>query len=179
MGSMRSRGRSRTTRSERGAALVEFALVAPVLVLVLVGIIQFGLVLNDYQAIRHGVRDGARQAAVQTYGSASPSCTTASAPEEVKKVICLTKDRIGLDNEVRVHVRYFGPENDDDANDHGSVLICAQRRVDAITNMFPFVDGIKQKSSILMKMEKPISAGINTTAAYAETAPAGGDWSGC
>lgn len=155
------------------------ALVAPVLVVLLFGMIEFGIGLNDYQSIRHGVRDGARQAVVQQYGAAGTSCTSASAPAEVKKVICLTKDRIGIGNDVAVFVRYFAPTNVDDAADHGAVLVCAQRNVDPVTGVVPGIDGISLESSILMKMEKPISAGISTTAPYQEAAPSGQDWSGC
>lgn len=155
------------------------ALVAPVLVVLLFGMIEFGIGLNDYQSIRHGVREGARQAVVQQYGSAATSCTSVSAPDEVKKVICLTKDRIGIGDDVAVFVRYYAPTDVDDESDHGAVLVCAQRNVDPVTGIVPGIDGISLESSILMKMEKEIGEGISTAAPYQEAAPAGQDWSGC
>ena len=51
-------------RQEDGQTLVEFALVLPVLALVLFGIIQFGLAFKDSLAVTDAVRAGARQAAV-------------------------------------------------------------------------------------------------------------------
>ena len=51
-------------RDERGAALVEFAIVMPLLFLLLFGVIEFAIAFNDYQSIRQGARDGARQAVV-------------------------------------------------------------------------------------------------------------------
>lgn len=52
------------SNSERGASAVEMALVAPFLLLLLLGIIEFGYVFGQYNEIRHSVREGARIAAV-------------------------------------------------------------------------------------------------------------------
>jgi Flp pilus assembly protein TadG len=51
-------------RSERGTALVEFALVAPLLFLLIFGIIDFGRALNYYNQITQLAGQGARAAAV-------------------------------------------------------------------------------------------------------------------
>ena len=50
----------RKNRNQRGAAAVEFALVLPVLVLLLVGIIEFSLALYDKAVITNASREGAR-----------------------------------------------------------------------------------------------------------------------
>jgi Flp pilus assembly protein TadG len=44
--------------------MVEFALVIPVLLLLVMGIIQFGMIFNNYLTLTDAVRVGARQAAV-------------------------------------------------------------------------------------------------------------------
>lgn len=44
--------------------MVEFALVLPFLLLLLLGIIEFGYFLGEYNDVRHGAREGARLAAV-------------------------------------------------------------------------------------------------------------------
>jgi Flp pilus assembly protein TadG len=49
---------------EGGQALVEFALVLPLLLVVVTGIIQFGVVFKDYIALTDAVRSGARVAAI-------------------------------------------------------------------------------------------------------------------
>jgi len=54
----------RLARSERGTALVEFALVAPILLLLVFGIIEFGRVLNAYNDLTQLAGQGARAAAV-------------------------------------------------------------------------------------------------------------------
>lgn len=176
---LRRHRRRRRSGDDRGAALVEFALVAPLLFLLIFGLIEFGMALNDYQSIRSGVRDGARQAVVKQYGSADTSCTTASAPDEVKRVICLTKDRIGIGSDVAVRVQYFAPSDATDEADHGAVLVCAQKNVESVTGVMPAIDNVNLASSILMKMEKPITTGISTASAYSETPPSGQDWSEC
>jgi hypothetical protein len=51
-------------RKQNGQSMVEFALVAPVLLMLVLGIIQFGIVLNNYMALTDAVRAGSRQAAV-------------------------------------------------------------------------------------------------------------------
>jgi Flp pilus assembly protein TadG len=55
---------SRRRRGESGQAFVELALVLPVLLLILLGIIQFGTVFRDYIALTDATRVGARQASV-------------------------------------------------------------------------------------------------------------------
>lgn len=51
-------------RDERGQTMVEFAVVFPVLVVMLFGIIQLGIVFNNYVTLTDAVRSGAREAAV-------------------------------------------------------------------------------------------------------------------
>jgi Flp pilus assembly protein TadG len=51
-------------RGERGQALVEFTIVLPILLLLVLGIIQFGVVFNNYITLTDAVRAGARQASV-------------------------------------------------------------------------------------------------------------------
>ena len=49
--------------NERGQTMTEFALVLPVLALILFGIIQFGIVFNNYVTLTDAARAGARKAA--------------------------------------------------------------------------------------------------------------------
>ena len=56
--------RNRVSR-EDGVAAVEFALILPVLALILFGVIEFGRVWSQYQLYQGAAREGARCAAVQ------------------------------------------------------------------------------------------------------------------
>ena len=60
----RCRRSRRRVRREDGAAAIEFALIVPVLVLLLFGLIEFGMAFLQVQSIRAGVREGGRAAAV-------------------------------------------------------------------------------------------------------------------
>ena len=67
--------------SERGAAAVEFALVLPILVVLLIGIMEFGRAYNTQISLTAGAREGARVMAIhkdtplaqQAVRSGSPS----------------------------------------------------------------------------------------------------------
>src|SRR5262245_46881508 len=59
--------RPSTSNSERGASMVEFALILPVLLLFLFGVLQFGLLFFRYQGIQAAAREGARVASISTY----------------------------------------------------------------------------------------------------------------
>lgn len=52
-------------RNEKGQSLVEFALVLPILLLVVFAIIDFGWLFFNKLAIENGAREGARYAAVE------------------------------------------------------------------------------------------------------------------
>ena len=51
-------------RSERGAEIVEFALVLPLLLLIGLGICDFGMLFQRYEIVTNAAREGARAGAV-------------------------------------------------------------------------------------------------------------------
>jgi Flp pilus assembly protein TadG len=51
-------------RDERGQSMTEFALMLPVLALILFAVLQFGIVFNNYVTLTDAARAGARRAAV-------------------------------------------------------------------------------------------------------------------
>ena len=67
-------------RSESGAAAVEFALVVPILLLLLVGIIEFGRVYNAQIELTAAARQGVRVMAIQNSPSAAKTATEQAAP---------------------------------------------------------------------------------------------------
>jgi Flp pilus assembly protein TadG len=60
----------RRCRSESGAELIEFGLTFPLLLLVVLGIMDFGLLFRDYEVITNAAREGARVAVLPNYSSA-------------------------------------------------------------------------------------------------------------
>lgn len=70
-GHTRHRGRRPAgSHAERGQALVELALVLPFVVLLLLGVLEFGLLLDAYLAVSHAAREGARLGVVEGTGDA-------------------------------------------------------------------------------------------------------------
>jgi Flp pilus assembly protein TadG len=69
----------RFRREESGQSAVEFALVMPLLLLFLVGIIEFGRGWNDHQVITDAAREAARKCVI------SDNATTTTAVENVAK----------------------------------------------------------------------------------------------
>ena len=62
-------------RADEGMAMVEFALVLPVLLAVLTGILQFGLMFNKYISLTDAARAGARQIALSRGQTGTNPCT--------------------------------------------------------------------------------------------------------
>jgi Flp pilus assembly protein TadG len=70
--------RIRDRRGEKGQTLVEFVLVAPVLLLILFGIVQFGVAFKNSMVVTDAVRAGARKAAVSSTAT-NPTATAQQA----------------------------------------------------------------------------------------------------
>jgi Flp pilus assembly protein TadG len=51
-------------KKENGASAVEFAIILPILVILVFGIFEFGIAYNNWIALTHAAREGARIAAV-------------------------------------------------------------------------------------------------------------------
>lgn len=92
-------------RDERGQAIVETALVLPILILVLLGLFDFGRAVYAFNAISNAARDGARLAIVDQRSDANG--VSLAAIEAAEQATAL-----GLDpadpNQVRV--RYLTPD---------------------------------------------------------------------
>lgn len=60
----------RNAQSERGAELIEFALVCPLLLLLILGIVDFGFMFQRMAVITNAAREGARVAVLVGYANA-------------------------------------------------------------------------------------------------------------
>jgi Flp pilus assembly protein TadG len=103
-------------RSERGQTMAEFAIALPVLAVLLFGVIQFGIVFNNYVTLTDAARAGARKAAVSRHTDpAFEGCKTAqssagdldlSDPGTCSVSVSGRLDRPGADVTVRVTYPY-------------------------------------------------------------------------
>ena len=177
----KSRGRR---HAQRGASLVEAAIVIPVLVLVLFAVIDFSWAFYQYISLRQGVREGAREAAITTLpGDAGgwPGCVLAAnnlpainrtaAGEDFFDMICYTKARIGLGmgQNVRVSIAWsnnaatpaesqsWAPSTDPTKTD--SLVICAQYKVGSLTGaLSPVLNNYVLTSKTEIRIEQPSSS---------------------
>ncbi|GAB7219394.1 TadE/TadG family type IV pilus assembly protein [Vibrio comitans] len=69
----------------KGLAIIEFVLIVPVMLLVLVSLFEIGRIFLYYTTLNKAVQNGARYAVVDVYGTSDPSAT---APEsDVQKIV--------------------------------------------------------------------------------------------
>ena len=157
---------------DRGAVLVEAAFVLPILVVLVMGIIDFGFVFNDWISVRQGARDGMRQMIVKANvppptGSTSWSCPTTGGPAagtDAYSVMCFTKSRVGLDQtNTRVKVA-FNTTNGYKAGQ--PVKICVQYKTGSITGMF---NSVLQNKVLDTDVESLIEQDDTSMAVFAET----------
>jgi hypothetical protein len=86
----------------RGGAAVEFALVLPILLTLVFGVVEFGLLWNVYQVVTDSAREGARRAVV-----ANPAYASATVFETVEEAV--RRSRSGVQVTVR-NASYCQPE---------------------------------------------------------------------
>lgn len=157
---------------ERGATLLEFALVLPLLLLVMLGVVDLGIRLADVHTLEDGIRDAAREIAVgNTGGDAGCVIVGATPPDAATtEAICLVKDRVGLlESDVRVRIVF----DTGGAVEGEPILVCAQYPGDSFTGLLPQFasDAISARSVMRLEIDSSVQA-------YAETSHTGG-WPGC
>ena len=82
----------RARERERGAVVIEFAIVLPILALLLGGGIELGLLARDHQVLQNAAREGARF-------SALPANSIAGAPD--------AGDAAAIEARIRAHVQAY------------------------------------------------------------------------
>ena len=102
---------------ERGSSTVEFALVVPLLILLVFGILEFGMAFGNQLAVTHAAREGARLAAVGNFDETSvrgraypvePTAVTIAYPngnnhgEPVE---------VTVDYDMTINIPFFGTRN--------------------------------------------------------------------
>jgi Flp pilus assembly protein TadG len=134
-------------RGDDGVALVEFALVSPVLFLLLFGIIDFGWVFGQHLDVRHGVREGARLVSVN-YDPNGYTGTTQT--QAIALEICGRMDNSGATT-----VAISNKSSGSDAGKVGQYAIVTVRtEADPLTGFLPMIfDGIDLVSTVEVRIE--------------------------
>jgi Flp pilus assembly protein TadG len=94
-------------KRERGSAVVEFALLLPILLLVLLAVVQVGVLASDQLVITQAARAGARAASVEAGDDAARAAALGAAPGLDPARITVTITRSGTEGDpVAVTVTY-------------------------------------------------------------------------
>jgi Flp pilus assembly protein TadG len=96
----------RQRRSDTGAAAVEFALVSMILILLLLGIMQFGYLFYQWNEITHAAREGARWSALGKYAG------TVDTEDTVRYYVAQAAPGMGL-TDTDIDVSVLEPTLDD------------------------------------------------------------------
>lgn len=147
----------RLIRGGRGQSLVEFALVLPILLIMIFGIIDFGMGLRSYISLTNATREGARFAAVGNPAGTYPADCDGVSSDDVIGRVCVAIEGLKLTDLNSVSVTYpngTGPGN--------SVIVAADYTYEYITplgdmiNFFSggsFPDSLSLVTSTDMRLE--------------------------
>jgi len=176
-------------RDERGTAIVEMAVCASLLMVLLFGIIDFGMTMSNYIAVREGVAAAARSASVANFGTNS-SCTqnnltatSGSVTTDMSDLVCLVKQKIGL-NAANLYVAIrFDPSSTSypagtSAPPVGNgIIVCAAYKNSTVTGMFPMLNNTPLKAKVDMRIETASGNAENQVSESPD--PTGQSWSWC
>lgn len=135
---------------------------------------------SDKLGVRHGTREGARAAVVASFGTDTSCTRTALTPtpsnSQSARLVCLTKDRVGLDDDrLRVKVVLHAT----DGYTAGSpLLVCVQYRPYSISGFF---GGLLTDSVVTTEVQMRIEEVHETEPLQAaqESPLPGETWAGC
>lgn len=121
-------GISYKSQQESGASLVEFAILAPLLMLLVFGIIEFGWKFGQLNDVRHAVREGARFAAVN-----------GGSNDEIDSVVCDALDLVGSGiTEIRVQLTQVDDDGENGVEIGETGRIRVEIDVDSLSGV-PFI----------------------------------------
>ena len=178
----------RGSASDRGAAAVEFALVVPVLFLLVFGILDYGRFFFDSVSLRQGAREAARQAVVQQYpgsvlgSSPTPACSS-SLFAVGARIACSAKAASDITiGTPAVNIPTIPAVGTNVAGWHqGNQLLVCMASKELGTGFVPLPGGgmgigfLRTKVYMSIEVDKP----SNGDPTFTETDPTGGTWSWC
>jgi hypothetical protein len=157
---------TRQPQRDGGASAVEFALVAPILFMLLFGILEYGFYFNDSISLRQGVREAARQAVVQKSAAScsgalgqATSCTAADASHTLISNPAFKVYAIGG----------WSRGNE--------LVVCGAFKHSSLSSFVPFPNGgnVRTRTTMSIEVDNPVPA----APAHAGADPSGQGWSWC
>lgn len=136
-------------REEGGATLVEFAILMPLLLVLILGIVELGWAFAQYQDVRHGAREGARLAAVNFPEGDDPPGTTRT-QANTAALLSETCARMGLVFDGAVVFQGNGSAGDE-------ITVTATAPAGSLSGFldWAFPDSLVLRSSVSLRSEQP------------------------
>jgi hypothetical protein len=111
--------RRRHEAVERGQSLIEMALILPLLVLIVIGTLEFGFVFDHHLTLEYATREGARAGAALAHGGVGPpGCDGASEVDPrivaaVQRVLTSPGSPVNLNRVSEIHIYRAGPDGEE------------------------------------------------------------------
>jgi Flp pilus assembly protein TadG len=102
---------SKDGQRERGQALVEFSFVLIAFLILVFGVIDFGMALHSWITVTNAAREGARVAAVHAASDGSVDCSPTPSAGTIEGKVCETATNLGPDA-MTISVTNADPEDD-------------------------------------------------------------------
>jgi len=145
-----------SSRRRTGTAIVEFALAASILIMVLMGIMEFGWLMKYQNQLANAVREGARKAAFGSYvDTAEDRIRVVAAP----LVFPVGEGQIRLEYSTDGGATWITLANDAQLSGNtaptGSIIrVWAQAKYPALTGFFPYLNSYKLSSTVNVYRER-------------------------
>lgn len=82
-------------RGDRGVALVEFALLVPLLSMLVFAVIEYGFVYRELHTLEASTRAGARVGATACGVASTPACDLGNSPDDDHRILQVVKGQLG------------------------------------------------------------------------------------
>jgi hypothetical protein len=190
---------NRRRRDERGAVAVEFALVSPLLFVLLFGLVDYGLYFADAMSLRQATTDAAREATLSVGNLSAnwPGSSTCGAgvisldpsgQSDLAKVVCSLSDSVQPigGGTVVAKAEIVGPDGSPTtawtpinlANGLNHLRVCTMVRHDAVMPFVPLPGGGLITARVDMPIQ-PANAPLSLNPVALNPSIAGSTWSWC
>ena len=183
-------GRDEMTRKpapgrDSGAAALEFALVVPVLLILVFGIIDYGLYFSNTLGARSGVREAARQGVVENFAAgdcSSSSVNSSSGPANMRKLACLAVTETGATAGETYAMATFQDDPPGGWSQGDMLVVCVVVTNKGVTGYSPLPGGGTTQTALRMRVEQdsvaPSRAVPGWRAQHHGSPPGGWSWCG-
>ncbi len=145
------------------------ALLLPIMLALLSGIVDYGMLFNNSLSMRQGVREAARQGVVLT----PPTGACTAQVGYMNQLRCTTTAQVGAINGTAYSKVFYSTWATGQ-----TLTVCSMVRSGSIVGLVPYPAGgwLQSKTNLSIEVPTPVPSGGTSSA---DGLPAGKDWSWC